>query len=34
VLGLDDRVVHLGVIDLADDVESMILGHGGDSGRS
>ena len=32
VLGLDDRVVHLGVVDLADDVESMIIGHGGDSG--
>ena len=29
VLGLDDRVVHLGVVDLADDVEGMIVGHGG-----
>ena len=28
VLGLDDGVVHLGVVDLADDVEGMIIGHG------
>ena len=27
VLGLDDGVVHLGVVDLADDVEGMIVGH-------
>ena len=31
VLRLDDRVVHLGVVDLADDVERMIIGHGRDS---
>ena len=28
MLGLHDRVVHLGVVDLADDVERMIVGHG------
>ena len=28
VLRLHDRVVHLGVVDLADDVEGMIVGHG------
>ncbi len=31
VLGLDDRVVHLGLIDLADDVKCMIVGHTSES---